>query len=31
MFLVLGDIAVDIVSTLRTPLVRGSDAPAEIS
>jgi sugar/nucleoside kinase (ribokinase family) len=31
LFLVLGDIAVDIVSTLRTPLVRGSDAPAEIS
>jgi sugar/nucleoside kinase (ribokinase family) len=28
--LVLGDIAVDIVSTLRAPLARGSDAPAEI-
>jgi len=31
MIVVVGDIAVDIVSTLRTPLVRGSDAPAEIS
>ena len=31
MFFVVGDIAVDIVSTLRTPLARGSDAPAEIS
>jgi sugar/nucleoside kinase (ribokinase family) len=31
MFVVVGDIAVDIVSTLRTPLVRGSDAAAEIS
>ena len=30
MIVVLGDIAVDIVSTLRTPLVRGSDAPAAI-
>jgi sugar/nucleoside kinase (ribokinase family) len=30
MIVILGDIAVDIVSTLRTPLVRGSDAPAEI-
>ena len=31
MIVVVGDIAVDIVSTLKTPLVRGSDAPAEIS
>jgi sugar/nucleoside kinase (ribokinase family) len=31
MIVVVGDIAVDIVSTLRTPLVRGSDAAAEIS
>jgi sugar/nucleoside kinase (ribokinase family) len=31
LLVVLGDIAVDIVSTLRTPLVRGSDAAAEIS
>ena len=30
MTVVLGDIAVDIVSTLRTPLVRGSDAAAEV-
>jgi ribokinase len=30
MIVVLGDIAVDIVSTLRTPLARGSDAPAEV-
>lgn len=30
MIVVLGDIAVDIVSYLRTPLLRGSDAPAEI-
>ncbi len=30
MILVLGDIAVDIVSRLRAPLVRGSDAPAEV-
>lgn len=30
MFVVLGDIAVDIVSALKTPLARGSDAPAEI-
>lgn len=27
---VLGDVAVDIVSYLRSPLLRGSDAPAEI-
>lgn len=27
---VLGDIAVDITSYLRTPLLRGSDAPAEV-
>jgi sugar/nucleoside kinase (ribokinase family) len=31
MIVVVGDIAVDIVSLLRTPLARGSDAPAEIS
>ncbi len=31
MIVVVGDIAVDIVSTLRTPLARGSDAAAEIS
>ena len=31
MIVVLGDIAVDIVSTLRAPLARGSDAAAEIS
>ena len=31
MIVVVGDIAVDIVSTLETPLARGSDAPAEIS
>ena len=31
MIVVVGDIAVDIVSKLATPLVRGSDAPAEIS
>ena len=31
MIVVIGDIAVDIVSKLATPLVRGSDAPAEIS
>jgi len=30
MIVVLGDIAVDITSRLRTPLVRGSDAPAEV-
>ena len=30
MIVVLGDIAVDIVSTLRTPLVRGSDAPGAV-
>ncbi len=30
MIVVLGDIAVDIVSRLRTPLVRGSDAGAEV-
>jgi sugar/nucleoside kinase (ribokinase family) len=30
MIAVLGDIAVDIVSTLRTSLARGSDAPAEV-
>jgi sugar/nucleoside kinase (ribokinase family) len=30
MIVVLGDIAVDIVSTLRAPLARGSDAPAEV-
>lgn len=30
MIVVVGDIAVDIVSRLRTPLVRGSDAPAEV-
>jgi ribokinase len=30
MIVVLGDIAVDIVSRLRAPLVRGSDAPAEV-
>ncbi len=30
MIVVLGDIAVDIVSTLRVPLARGSDAAAEI-
>lgn len=30
MIVVLGDIAVDIVSTLRTSLARGSDAPAEV-
>lgn len=30
MIVVLGDIAVDIVSRLRTPLVRGSDAAAEV-
>ncbi len=30
MITVLGDIAVDIVSILRTPLVRGSDAPATV-
>jgi sugar/nucleoside kinase (ribokinase family) len=30
MIVVLGDIAVDIVSTLHAPLARGSDAPAEI-
>ena len=31
MIVVVGDIAVDIVSTLNTSLSRGSDAPAEIS
>ena len=31
MIVVIGDIAVDIVSTLKTPLALGSDAPAEIS
>ncbi len=31
MIVVVGDIAVDIVSTLKTPLARGSDAPAAIS
>jgi ribokinase len=30
MIVVLGDIAVDIVSTLKTPLNRGSDAPAAV-
>lgn len=30
MIVVLGDIAVDIISTLRTPLRRGSDAPATV-
>ncbi len=30
MIVILGDIAVDIVSTLRTPLIRGSDAPAAV-
>ena len=30
MILVLGDIAVDIVSHLRSPLLRGSDAAAEV-
>ncbi|MCX7670264.1 MAG: carbohydrate kinase family protein [Anaerolineae bacterium] len=30
MIVVLGDIAVDIVSRLAAPLVRGSDAPAEV-
>lgn len=30
MIVVLGDIAVDIVSTLRAPLLRGSDAPASV-
>ncbi len=30
MIVVVGDIAVDIVSRLHTPLVRGSDAPAEV-
>jgi sugar/nucleoside kinase (ribokinase family) len=30
MIVVLGDIAVDIVSKLRTPLAHGSDAPAEV-
>jgi len=30
MIVVIGDIAVDIVSTLQTPLARGSDAPAEV-
>ncbi|MGC8781645.1 MAG: carbohydrate kinase family protein [Anaerolineae bacterium] len=30
MIVVLGDIAVDIVSRLRAPLARGSDAPAEV-
>lgn len=30
MIVVVGDIAVDIVSTLRTPLARGSDARAEV-
>lgn len=30
MIVVLGDIAVDIVSALRTPLIRGSDAPATV-
>lgn len=30
MIVVLGDIAADIVSTLRTPLVRGSDATATV-
>jgi sugar/nucleoside kinase (ribokinase family) len=30
MIVVVGDIAVDIVSTLKRPLTRGSDAPAEI-
>lgn len=30
MIVVVGDIAVDIVSTLRTPLLRGSDAPADV-
>lgn len=30
MIVVLGDIAVDIVSTLETPLIRGSDAPAAV-
>jgi len=30
MIVVLGDIAVDIVSKLRTPLTRGSDAPASV-
>lgn len=30
MIVVLGDIAVDIVSTLQTSLVRGSDAPATV-
>lgn len=30
MIVVLGDIAVDVVSTLRTPLMPGSDAPARV-
>ena len=30
MIVVVGDIAVDVVSMLRTPLVRGSDAAAEV-
>jgi sugar/nucleoside kinase (ribokinase family) len=30
MIVVLGDIAVDLVSALRAPLVRGSDAPASV-
>jgi ribokinase len=30
MIVILGDIAVDIVSRLRAPLARGSDAPAEV-
>ncbi len=30
MIVVLGDIAVDIISILRTPLLRGSDAPATV-
>jgi len=30
MIVVVGDIAVDIVSVLRTPLARGSDAPAHV-
>ncbi len=30
MIVVLGDIAIDIVSRLRRPLARGSDAPAEV-
>ena len=31
MIVVLGDIAVDIVSVLRAPLARGSDSPGEVS